>query len=48
MEGVERAVQSACEALDILAGPLVTIVIIALMFDLCSGNPSASDSASLR
>jgi hypothetical protein len=40
MEGVERAVQSACEALDILAGPLVTIVMIALMFGLvflCAG-----------
>jgi hypothetical protein len=40
MDRVESAFQSACEALDVLAGPLATILMIALIFGLvclCAG-----------
>ena len=40
MDSIERALQRACEALDVLVGPLATILIVALIFGLlclCAG-----------
>jgi hypothetical protein len=40
MDRVERVFHSACEALDVLAGPLATILMVALIFGLvclCAG-----------